>query len=679
MIRRSISRRRFLVVASTAAVGGLFVACGGPEAAPTTAPTAAAPAANPTAAPVAQPTPVIAPATPAPQAAAPTAAPTAKAVSFKEAPALADLVKAGKLPPIEKRLPDPEDVMVVKPLKEVGQYGGTWNGAFTGPADFHAFDRNTYEAMLRWPADLKNPIEPNVAKKWEWSDSNKTLTLYLRKGMRWSDGEPFTVDDILFWWNDIELDTNLTPAPHAEYVVGGKPMDVEKVDDSTIKFHYAAPNGLALRMLAFHGGQWPVAFEKFGIYAPQHYLKQFHPKYNKDSDYKKFAEKADDLNPDRPSIWPWKITEWKPDQNKLVAERNPYYWKVDPEGNQYPYIDTLNFQLVANTEVINLMAANGQLDFQFRSIDVAKYSVFVDKASAGNYHILKWPAANGSELAFLPNQTIEDKGLQTIFRDARFRQALSLGINRDEINQVSFLGLGTPRAATVLPQSPYYSEGIDKAYAAYDPKKAEELLDQVGLKKAGDGTRTFADGKPVSFLIETSTTAGPGLDAIQLVVNYWKALGLKVEMKSMDRSLYWPRVNGNQVQVAVWSIDRGLEPMVDPVWQIPLNSGSWFAPQWGVYYNTAGEQGEKPEGDAAKVQELYTEFVRTVDSKKQIELGQQICKISAESVFAIGTVGMVPSICIVKNNLMNVPESAVTDWIMFSPNNLNPFQFYFKK
>jgi peptide/nickel transport system substrate-binding protein len=674
---KRLPRRSFLAMTVAAGSAVILAACSSSApASPTAAPAAPAPSQVPEATATA---PVAAPATPAPQAAPPTQAPQATTTKFKEAPMLADLVKAGKLPPVDKRLPDPEDVMVVKPLNEIGQYGGTWNHSFTGPADFHAFDRNTYEPMLRWPADLRNPIEPGVAKKWEWSSDNKTLTLYLRKGMKWSDGEPFTTDDILFWWNDIELDTNLTPAPHAEYVVDGKPMQVEKVDDTTIKLHYDGPNGLALRMLAFHGGQWPTAFEKFGFYAPAHYLKQFHPKYNKSADYKTFAAKADDLNVDRPTLWPWRITEWKPSENKLLAERNPYYWKVDTEGNQYPYIDRIYMHLVANSEVTNLMAANGQLDFQFRGIDVAKYSVFSDNAKKNKFHILKWPAADGSELAFFPNQTVADKELQTVFRDVRFRRALSLAINRDQINQVSFLGLGVPRSATVLPQSPYFSQGIDKAYATYDPKQAEKLLDDMGLKKGSDGIRTHQSGKPVSFLIETATVAGPGLDAIQLVVKDWQALGLKVDLKTMDRSLYWPRAIGNQVQMATWGIDRGLEPMVDPIYQIPFDNRSWFAPQWGVWYNTSGKQGEKPEGDAAKVQDLYNQFKGTVDGAKQVEIAQQICKTAADDVFAIGTVGMVPSIVIVKDNFMNVPETAVTDWIMFSPNNLNPFQFYFKQ
>jgi peptide/nickel transport system substrate-binding protein len=679
-------RRAFLALTATGAAVLAAACSGGAPAAPTTAPaasstSAAAPTtapAAPTSAPAAT-TPISAPATPAPQAAAPTVASQPSVTKFNEAPALADLVKAGKLPPVEKRLPDVADVQVVKPLNTVGQYGGTWNRAFTGPADFHAFDRIAYEPMLRWPADLRNPLEPGLAKKWEWSPDNTTLTLYLRNGLKWSDGQPFTVDDILFWWNDIELDTNLTPAPHAEYIINGKPMQPVKVDDYTIKLNYGGPNGLALRMLAFHGGQWPTAFEHFGFYAPQHYLKQFHPKYNSSSDYKTFAAKADDLNPDRPSLWPWAITEWSPSQNRLIAKRNPYYWKVDTEGNQYPYIDEIYMHLVANSEVINLMAANGQLDFQYRGIDVSKYSVLSDKAQAGNYHLLKWPDANGAELAFFPNQTTTDKDLQTAFRDVRFRQALSLAINRDQVNQVSFLGLGTPRSATVLPQSPYFTEGSDKLFASYDPTKANQLLDDMGLKKGSDGTRTYASGKPVEFLIESSTTTGPGLDAIQLVMKNWQALGLKVDLKTMDRSLYWPRAIGNQVQMATWGIDRGLEPMVDPIYQIPFDNRSWFAPQWGVYYNTDGKQGEKPEGPAATVQQLYDQFKTTIDGAKQVQIAQQICKTAAENVFEVGTVGMVPSIVVVKNNFMNIPETAITDWIIFSPDNVNPFQFYFKQ
>jgi peptide/nickel transport system substrate-binding protein len=593
---------------------------------------------------------------------------------------LAEQVKAGKLPPLEQRLPVAEDVLVVDPVEEIGQYGGTWRRAFTGTADFHAYGRVVYEQMLRWPRDPKQPIQPGLAKSWEWSNDGKTLTLYLRRGLKWSDGHPFTVDDILFWWEDIEQDKNLTPAIHAEWVQAGEPMRVVKVNDATVRLEFARPNGLATRMLAFHGNQWPLNFERFGFFAPKHYLQQFHPKYNKSlSDYKLFNEKADDYNPERPAMGSWRITSWQPGDNKIIATRNPYYWKVDPRGQQLPYIDEVRLDLVENAEVVNLKAANGEIDMQFRHIAITKFPVLQENAQRGNYRLLRWPAAEGSSPVLFPNQTVESANLRKAFRDKRFRQALALAINRDQINQVSFRGLAVPRNATLVPDSPYYLPELEKANADYAPDRAEQLLDELGLKKDQNGIRRFENGEAVAFVIESSYTSGPLLDALELVRKDWQRLGLQVDLKTMERSLYWQRATGNQVQMAVWGMDRGLEPFVDPIYLIPFDNRSWWAPDWGVWYNTGGARGEEPIGDARKVQQLYDEFKLTVDPAKQIEIGKQIVKLHSDNVFIIGTVGMSPSIVVVKNNFRNVPEKAVTDWIYMSPGNLDPSQFFFKK
>ena len=203
---------------------------------------------------------------------------------YSEAPQLKAMVDKGELPVVEERLP--ENPLVVLPIKSVGEYGGTWYRGWLGIKDFHCYGRLVYDPVLRWPRDPADPVQPGLAEKWEWSDGGKTLTLYFRKGLKWSDGVPFTVDDIIFWWEDIENDTNITTAPHAEWVVNGEPMTLEKVDDITIKLKFAGPNGLAETTgLAFHGNQWPLGFERFGFFAPRHYLEQYHPKYNKDATY----------------------------------------------------------------------------------------------------------------------------------------------------------------------------------------------------------------------------------------------------------------------------------------------------------------------------------------------------------------------------------------------------------
>lgn len=670
----ALSRRAFLRFAGLTAGAGLLAACS-PSAppAPTAAPTSAAPA-KPTTAPAA--TTAAAP-TSAP-AAAPTTAPAAAPTTFKEAPALADQVKAGKLPPVEQRLP--ANPLVLQPTEEIGQYGGQWRVAWLGPSDFHAYGRNVYDAMLHWPRDPHQAVQPGLAEKWVFSDDGTQLTLTLRKGLKWSDGQPFTSDDIAFWWNDIAQDTNIYPAPPPEWVVNGKPMTIETPNPETAVLKFAGPNGLAIRMLAFHGVQWPLNFEKFGFYAPKHYLQQFHPRYNNGAnDYKVFTDKADDLNPDRPSMTPWRVSQYVAGDRQFLASRNPFYWKVDPQGNQLPYIDEIRVDLVENKEALNLKAINGELDMQFRNIDIAKYSLLQEAKQKGDYRVLRWPDANGSPVAFFVNQTIGDPDLRPIFSDLKFRQALSYAINRKRINDVSFFGLGKERNAMLIDASPYYSSEIEAMFAEYDTDKANSLLDEIGLKKGADGVRTLPSGKPLELTIETINTGGSLLDAIELVRKDWEAVGLKAAIKSEDRSIMWDAANGNQVQIAVWGTDRAIEPFVDPIYLLPYDNRSWFAPSYGTWYQSGGVKGEKPEGPMMDAIKLYDQFKGTVDPAKQVEIGKQIARLSHENLWVIGTVGAIPSIEVVKNNFRNVPENAVTDWIYMSPGNLDPPQFFFKK
>ncbi|MBV8719226.1 MAG: ABC transporter substrate-binding protein [Chloroflexi bacterium] len=672
-----LNRRSFVRLVGFATGAGVLAACS--PSAPA-APTQSAAAPKPTTPPAA-PAATTAPAGAATSAPAAAAAPTAAAAAptkFTEAPQLADLVKQGKLPPVEQRLP--ANPLVVQPIEEVGQYGGTWRGAFTGVADFHAYGRNVYEAILRWPRDPHQPIQPGLAEKWEFSPDNKQLTLTLRKGLKWSDGEPFTTDDILFWWNDIALDKSLTPSPPSEWVINDEPMKVEALSPEQVRLTFPAPNGMALRMLAFHGNQWPLNFERFGFFAPAHYLKQFHPKYNSAlTDYKTFNEKADDLDPGRPSMTSWRVTSWQPGDRAIVASRNPYYWKVDPAGNQLPYIDELRVELVEDSEALNLKAVNGEIDMQFRRIDIAKYTLLQESKQRGDYRVLRWPDANGSQVALFINQTFDDADLRPIFRDLRFRQALSYAINRKRINDVCFFSLGRETNAVLIPDSPYYVSETGDEYAQFDPDKAASLLQQAGLSKGPDGVWMMSNGQPLELTIETYQTKGAVFDATELVRKDWENIGLKAVLKSSQRESFWPRALDNQVGIAVWGTDRALEPFVDPIYLLPYDNRSWFAPKVGDWYSSRGAKGEKPEADMAKALDLFDQLKGSTDDAKQVDLGKQIVKLNADNLWTMGTVGAVPSITVVKNNFRNVPENAVTDWIYMSPGNLDPSQFFYKK
>ncbi len=605
----------------------------------------------------------------------------APATKFQEAPMLAELVKQGKLPPVSERLPVPEDILVVRPIEMIGEYGGIWRRVWKGPADFHAYGRENYEPVLRWPRNPKDPIQPGLAKRWEFSDGGKTLTLFFRRGLKWSDGKPWTVDDIIFWWEDIELNTDLTAAPHAEWAINDKPMTLEKVDNYTIRLKFAAPNGLVLQMLAFHGNQWPLNFERFGFFAPAHYLKQFHPKYNPSiKDYRLFNEKADDLNPERPAMTPWPASQYKPGDAKLIATRNPYYWKVDPEGKQLPYIDRLELTLVENNEAAAALALACQIDMQFRSMELKKYPLFVQKANECNYRVYRWAAAAASQVVFWPNQSYTgDPILRKIFQDRNFRIALSHAINRKKINSVAYLDQGVVNGQLVVPDSPYYDPELAKMYTEYNPKLAGEHLDKAGLKLGPDGkTRLRPDGKPLEVTIETSS-GGADLDAIQLVVADWNAVGVKTAVKTMSRDLYWLRATGNEVQVATWGTDRGIEPFVDPIYVFPFDERSWMAPAFGTYYKTGAAKGERPSQELARYHQFYELFKATVDRDRQVEIGKKLIRMAAEDATTITTVGLVPVPLIVKNNFRNVPEKYTQDWIIMSPGNLDPSHFFFRK
>ncbi len=596
---------------------------------------------------------------------------------YQEAPMLAAKVAAGELPPVDERLP--ENPRVVPPNQDgIGVYGGIWNRAWRGVNDFHCFGRIIYDPVLRWPKDPNDPIEPGLADEWSFSDDGKELTLHFREGLKWSDGVPFTVDDVIFWWEAIETDTNVTSAIHGEWTIGGEPMQLEKIDDSTIKLKFAAANGLAETVgLAFHGNQWPLGFERFGFYAPKHYLEQFHPAYNADATYEMFEEKAFDYNVDRPVMTAWKITQYEAGTTLMVAERNPYYWAVDEAGNQLPYIDQVYFHFVEDVAGVNLMGVAGDLDMQARAIDLAQYPVYIENAEANDYHMLMWPQAAASWVSLWLNMSYPDDKYRELFQDFRFRQALSVGIDRDVINDVAFLGQGVPRTETVVPDSPYYIPELENANGQFDVEMANSLLDEIGLPKGSDGMRTFPDGSELLLQIETSATASGTPDTLELVAQWWKDLGINTDVQMETRDYFWPRAGGNEAMVTTWSTDRGLVPMVDPIYLFPFDERSWMAPAYGTWYKSGGADGLEPTDEFKEVMALYDEYKNTTDPARQIEIGTEIVRISSEKLWTIGTAGMVPNPVVVKNNFMNVAENHTADWIIMTPGTLNPSIFYF--
>jgi len=604
---------------------------------------------------------------------------TGKKISkFNEAPQLSELVRQGKLPSVDQRIP--KNPVVIKPWEELGQYGGTWRRVWFGLSDSAGPWKLAAETIVFWSSDGK--IVPNIAERWQVSKDAKEYTFYLRKGIKWSDGQPFTADDIMFWYKDIILNKDLTPSPPWWFQSGGKAGEVIKIDDYTVKVRFSEPNGVFLLQAANVGE----------MYAPKHYLKQFHPNYVSldqlnalakkegfDFWYQLFAQKNAWLqNPDRPTIYPWKVTVPGQVGTRMVMERNPYYWKIDTNGNQLPYIDKITHDLVENVEMVNLKAVSGEIDMQMRHMSLSNYTLLMENRQKGGYRVLLWTPGTGAEVLICLNQTVQDEVLKKLFRDKRFRFALSLAINREEINQLFFLGLGKPRQASLISSSPYYSKEWEEAYAEYNPKRANALLDELGLtNRDRDGFRLRPDGKTLSLTILASTTTQIG--PLEAIKKYWEEIGVKTIINPVERSLLYTRVTGNQYEVTVWGMDRSYNPLIEPLYLVPfkLEIGIWY-PLYVIWYDSGGKSGEQPPKDVARLRDLWERIKATPSDAVRARLLKEICRLHAENIWLIGTVGEVPTPVVVKNNFRNVPEKLVTDTTLLSPRNAYPEQFFIK-
>ncbi len=605
-----------------------------------------------------------------------------KITKFKEAPMLSSLVKAGKLPSVEKRLPKQPKVIDV--VEQIGQYGGEWNQVWLGVGQPWPVNRTMIEGLVQFNWD-GSKLVPNVAWKWDMSKDGKVFTFYLRQGMRWSDGEPYTADDIIFEVEDFYGNKDLNPLYPAWLTAGGKPVQVKKINDYAVQFRFAGPYATFAMKIADMGALNGL---------PKHYLKQFHPEYTSPDKLKEAAKKEgfetwtqfflskNDFvsNPNLPTIRGWKVTT-KPGVVRTVFERNPYYWKVDPEGNQLPYIDKMVWNEVGDEEMYIMKAISGEVDYQTWGIgtDLTRYQVLMSNREKGGYRVLHYTHADGAKILIMPNYNYaEDPVLKKLFHDKRLRMALSLAINREEMNELVWDGLGQPWQASFVPGVPYYDEEWAKAYVEYDPKKAEALLDEMGLKKGPDGIRLRPDGKKLSLNIEC-VTGEKRTKPLELVVGYWKAIGIDASLKAWERSLYEQRDAGNLVQIKVWdNFDRQFPNFIlDPRRMVPYSTGSDVPfTEYARWYLSGGKEGEKPPEEFRKLQELWDIARTTPDEKKRDQAAKGIVNLHKENLFLIGTVAMTPFLVVVKNNFRNVPEKFISDWM---PRWDQPQQFFIKK
>lgn len=653
MLKRHVSRRKFMHLSAMASAGAVLAACGGGPAAPEAPAEAAATAA------------------PAAEAAAPAAAPT----QFQEAPMLADLVANGSLPPVDERLPS--NPMVMATQESIGNYGGNMRRGFRGVSDRWGPTKHQDRGMVWYDKDLT--LRPRIAESWELSDDARTWTFHLREGMKWSDGEPFTTEAIQWWYDNELTNTDLSPSPGADWVTGPDRdlMQLDVVDEYNFSVTFDAPNPLFIYKLGrLNPGDGPLG----SFYSPGHYMAQFHAELTDDMDaldanveeagFESWAQLYYDrnywyMNPDRPSVGGW-VSKNALSNERFLMERNPYFFAVDSEGNQLPYLDTITHRLYEQPDVFNLWIINGEIDFQNRGVDIGNFTLFKENEDSGEYQVFLG-AASGHQALQL-NQTTKDERLREFFQNRDVRIAFSIAVDREAINELVFDGLMTPRQYSPLSSSPNYYANLSDAHIEYDPDQANALLDAAGYERGADGMRTFNDGSgdPISFTIEGTATSGSNdEDAVQQVVRYLADIGINAAYKALERSLYTEHYQANEIEAAWWGGDRTVLPLVAPIIFIGTQPDRPWAPAWGYFRtdptNPAAE--EPPEGHWIwDIWQLWDDLAQEPDAATQNAMFEQILDIWATELPMIGYLGEAPAPVIVKNGFRNyVPGYPIDD------------------
>jgi len=658
--KRKLTRREFLQVSVLATAGVALSACKQPTPVPTAAPTEKAPVA-----------------TEEPKAEETTAAPEAPVSKFNEAPMLAKLVEAGELPPVDERVP--VNPYIVAVAESIGNYGGNWRRGFSGVSDRWG-PTKINDRTLSW-FDKDFNLKPKLLESWEVSDDTKTWTFHLRKGVKFSDGVELTSENFKWFYEYQVKNKELTPGdPPASHRTRNEDgswaiPEMEFPDDYTVVFKFAHPNPL----LFYEGGGTRSIN---GWLTPGHYMKQWHMDLTDDkaaleakveeAGFTSWAEYFNndrnrfDLNPDRPQITPF-LLKGSLAEERFVMERNPYYFGTDPEGNQVPYIDTVTHRLFESKEVLNMWIVNGEIDYQSRHLSFGNYTLYKENEANGDYRVLN--AISASHEALQLNLSCKNEQLNDFFNTRDVRIAVSHAINRDEINELVWNGLLVPRQYSPLPMSPNYYPKLSEAYIAYDPNKANELLDAAGYdQKGSDGIRLFPDGTPISFIVEGTAEAGtPEEDSVQLVCQYLQAVGIKATYKYFERSLYQEHFNANEIEAAYWGGDRTVLPLVPgAIIFRGIQPDRPWCPGYNFYYrNPDDERAVKPPDDHFiwKIWDIWDNQVAVEpDPDKQNKAFEGILDVWAEELPMIGILGEKPAPVVAKNGFSNVlPGMPVDD------------------
>ncbi len=633
--------------------------------------------------------------------------PGAADADYGEAPMLGDLVDQGELPPVAERLP--EEPLVVEPVHEVGEYGGTWY-RFTLDDTFDWTIMKMYgHSPVRWVDDGLG-IEPNWVADWESNEEATVWTLHLREGVRWSDGEPLTTADFMFWWEEMVLhEEHEDPVPDI-FAVEGEPAEVTAVDDYTIEIEYAAPAPLLPERLAM----WPNAGHGERMIAPKHYLTQYHPDFTDEyDDMEELHERQEwHINPGMPVLSEWMPVDHAPGE-RLELQRNPYFYAVDTEGNQLPYIDSMVVEYLEDREVVLLRWMEGDAHMNLRPYaEMTDFSMLIDAQERGGYTMKEWDSGSGTGVNLYPNWNHPDEDKRELYRTPEFRRAMSHAMDRERIQDMLFFGMGTPTTGTLSPNTiefhrtdtgqELYEQWRD-AYVEHDPEKAQALLDEIGVVDQNeDGWRQMPDGEELQIRIDYDAEETDRIiRTIEMVASDWEEIGIDVVLNPTDGAALEVMVSTAEFDWYQFGISDGPNFWVFPQWVVPVDLSRW-APLYGAWYmeeqaSTAHDEDDldprdrsparkQPDDDdpVRRLQRIYDQARVEPDEEKRDEHAFDIMRIHIEEgPFFIGTIKDFPVPVIVSDDMHNVPDGDdlelggfVHPWIMAYPAITMPAQYY---
>jgi len=581
---------------------------------------------------------------------------------------LAELVKAGQLPLVEERLP--KIPMVMDGYEGIGNYGGTWRRAFSGVSDTWGPTKVIDRAWVWFDKNLN--LLPRQLESWSVSPDGKVWTIKLREGLKWSDGKAeYTTDDIDFWYQHELQNTKLTPGSQTPWSDPDKTIvKFEAVDKYTATFTYGKPKPMFLYNMTRGGTGGGATIAPLPV-SPSHYMKEFHEDTTTDkaaleaevtkggfADWQTFymqLARQWNMNPDRPMLGAW-IPQNTLNAELLTMERNPYYFAVDAEGNQLPYIDKVTHRVFQSSapEVLTLRITNGEVDMQYRHLSIGNLPVYKASEAQGDYKVVL--GALASHIAFNCNLTTKNEPLAEFFNQRDARIAMSLAINRDNINQLVFNGLLTPRQYSPTKASPQYYEKLSNAYIEYDPDRANKLLDDLGYTaRDANGIRLYRDGSgPISFTIEGTNSAGTDVDAAGLVSQDLEAIGIKATYQFVERALYTEHYTANDIEAGWFGADRALLPIVpEAIIFRGVQPDRPWCPGWGFWKTqpTNANAVQPPEGHwIYDIWKIWDEEVAIEpDPDKQTAAFKKILDIWATELPFVTLLGELPAVTVVKN------------------------------